>query len=182
MIDSKAVAVFGSSRTRRGSHEWAEAEETGRKLADAGLRVVTGGYGGVMEAASLGASGAGGEVVGVTAPNLFAQRSGANPHVTHEVETASLTDRIGVLTGMAAGAIVLPGSIGTAAELIIAWNINDIGRRNGGARFPTVAVGLVWRELRDLLVSATGATGEDIHLAADTEEALSWLLSQPELG
>jgi predicted Rossmann-fold nucleotide-binding protein len=135
-----------------------------------------------MEAASLGASGAGVEVVGVTAPSLFAQRSGANPHVTHEIETAGLTDRIGALTGIADGAIVLPGSIGTAAELVIAWNLNDIGRRNGGSRFPTVAVGSLWRELRDLLVSATGAHGEDIHLAADTEEAVSWLLSQPELA
>jgi len=134
-----------------------------------------------MEAASLGAKGAGGEVIGVTAPGLFPQRPGANPHVTREIEANTLSERIGLLTAMASGAIVLPGSIGTAAELVIAWNLNHIVRNNGGARLPTVAVGRVWRELHDLLVTAAGANGDDLHLAADSEEAVTWLLSQPEL-
>jgi uncharacterized protein (TIGR00730 family) len=182
LIEPKAVAVFGSSQTRRGSGEWAEAEDVGRRIAGAGLGVVTGGYGGTMEAASLGAARAGGQVIGVTAPDLFAQRSGANPHVTREIEAVTLTERIEILTNLAAGALVLPGSIGTAAELMIVWNINHITRRSGGQRLPTAAVGSVWRELRDLLVTDTGATGEDIHLAHDGDEALTWLLSQPELN
>jgi len=176
------VAVFGSSRTQQGTREWAEAEDTGKRIADAGLKVVTGGYGGVMEAVSFGASGAGGEVIAVTAPTLFAQRTGANPYVTHEIEAVTLTERIGMLTTIADGAIVMPGSIGTAAEMLIAWNLNHIVRGNGGTRFPTVAIGSVWRELSDLLVSAAEANGEDLHLAVDTEEALAWLLTQPELA
>ena len=176
------MAVFGSSQTRPGSKEWAEAEDAGRRIANAGLCVVTGGYGGTMEAVSLGAAGAGGHVVGVTAPSLFARRAGANPHVAREIEAVALTGRIGILTELASGAMVLPGSIGTAAELVIAWNINHIVRGNGGERLPTVAVGKVWRDLHELLVTAGGAAGEDIHLADDSEGALTWLLSQPELN
>lgn len=175
------MAVFGSSRTQEGTQEWAEAEDIGQRLAHAGLKVVTGGYGGVMEAVSLGASGAGSEVIAVTAPTLFAQRPGANPYVTHEIEAITLTERIGVLTTIADGAIVMPGSIGTAAEMLIAWNLNHIMRGNGGTRFPTVAIGTVWREISDLLVNDAGANGEDIHLAVNSDEALSWLLSQPEM-
>jgi uncharacterized protein (TIGR00730 family) len=182
LIEPKAVAVFGSSQTRPGSREWAEAEDAGRRIAGAGMGVVTGGYGGTMEAASLGAARAGGEVIGVTAPALFAQRTGANSHVTREIEAVTLTERIHILTDLAAGAIALPGSIGTAAELVIVWNLNHIARRNGRERLPTVAVGSVWSELRDLLVTATCADEEDIHLAADCDDALIWLLSQPELS
>jgi uncharacterized protein (TIGR00725 family) len=182
LIEPKAVAVFGSSQTRPGSREWAEAEDAGRRIAGAGLAVVTGGYGGTMEAVSLGASRVGGEVIGVTAPNLFAHRTGANRHVTREIEAVTLTERIQILTDLAAGALVLPGSIGTAAELVIVWNLNHIARTNGTERLPTVAVGRVWSGLRDLLVTGSGADGEDIHLAAGCEEALIWLLSQPELS
>ena len=41
------------------------ARELGRLLAESGYVVLTGGLGGVMEAASRGASEAGGEVIGV---------------------------------------------------------------------------------------------------------------------
>jgi hypothetical protein len=66
--------------------------------------------------------------------------------------------------------------------LLIAWNINHIGRMNGGRRLPTVAVGGVWSQLRDLLITATGANREDLYQAADIDEALTWLQSQPELN
>lgn len=180
-MTAKAVAVFGSSATKPDSREWADAVTAGSKIAEAGLRVVTGGYGGVMEAASAGAASAGGHVIGVTVPSQFRQRSGANPYVTEELEAKNLTDRIGILTEVACAAIVLPGSIGTAAEMLVAWNINHIARNHGIRRFPTAAVGSTWASLRSLLVENTGASSEDIYLADDIEAALGWLLGQPEI-
>ena len=59
MRDDGAVAVFGSSQTEPGSTEWDEAFRAGTLLADAGFAVITGGYGGSMEAVSSGAAGAG---------------------------------------------------------------------------------------------------------------------------
>jgi uncharacterized protein (TIGR00725 family) len=175
------VAIFGSSQTTPGSREWAQAEKAGRRCAEAGLIVVTGGYGGTMEAASKGAASAGGEVIGVTAPDLFTGRSGANPFVTREMPAKTLTERIGVLTDLADGAMVLPGSIGTAAELVIAWNLNHITRRNGGGRFPTVTVGAEWREFWTLMTGRLDAVGEDVHTADDVDQAVEWLLAQPEI-
>lgn len=182
MNETKAVAVFGSSQTKPGSPDWIDAERVGARCAEAGLTVVTGGYGGVMEAASKGANRSGGHVIGVTASELFPGRSGANPYVTEEVEATGLGERIGILTDLASGAIVLPGSIGTAAELAVAWNLNHIGRRGDGTPFPTVAVGEDWREFRDLVAGRLGAFSEDIEIASNADEAVDWLLAQPEVG
>lgn len=159
-----------------------DAERAGERCARAGLIVLTGGYGGTMEAASRGAVQAGGRVVGVTAADLFPDRAGANPHVTHEIAARGITERIGILTDLARGALVLPGSVGTIAELVIAWNINHIARLNRGTRLPTVAVGDDWRDFRNLLTGRMEANGEDIHIADTADEALDWLLAQPELG
>lgn len=142
--------------------------------------MVTGGYGGTMEAASKGAAEAGGRVVGVTAAGLFRSRAGANPYVTHEIAARSITERIEILTDIAGGVLVLPGSIGTIAELVIAWNINHIVRRHGGTRLPTVAVGAEWRQFRDFVTGPLGAD-DDIHVTDHTTDALDWLLDQPEM-
>jgi uncharacterized protein (TIGR00725 family) len=175
------VAIFGSSSSEPASSEWKEAENAGARFASAGLGVITGGYSGTMAAASKGAAEAGAEAIGVTVPGLFVQRTGANPHITREIEARSLTERIGILTDRARGALVLPGSIGTATELLVAWNINHVVRRHGGRRLPTVAVGEEWSELWQLLTGHVGAFGGDIHLAGTTDEAVDWLLEQPEI-
>lgn len=175
------MAIFGSSSSAPASAEWRDAERAGARFAAAGFGVITGGYGGTMAAASKGAAEAGGEAIGVTVPDLFARRSGANPHVTDEIEAQTLTERIGIITDRARGALVLPGSIGTAAELLIAWNINHVVRLHGGRRLPTAAVGTDWSELWQLLTGQLGASGGDIHLARTTEEAVDWLLDQPEI-
>ncbi|MGH3650052.1 MAG: LOG family protein [Acidimicrobiia bacterium] len=173
------MAIFGSSSTERESPEWREAERAGARCAQAGLTVVTGGYGGTMEAASKGAAEAGGEVIGVTAPSLFPGRSGANRFVTKEIPTSELAKRIGILTRLAHGAIVMPGSIGTATELMVSWNLNHIARVGAGSRFPTAAVGDEWRGLSTLLSDRLGAVAEDIHLVETADEAVEWLLDQP---
>lgn len=181
MSGPKVVAIFGSSQIEPRSPGWTDAEMAGSRCAAQGYDVVTGGYGGAMEAASRGAMQAGGRVIGVTAPDLFPNRSGANSHVTHEIKAKSLTERIGILTHLADGAIVLPGSIGTIAELVIAWNLNHIARGNGGVRLPTVAVGEEWDELWNLLIGRLGAYGDDIHVVHSVADAVSWLSAQPEI-
>lgn len=180
-MSPNAVAVFGSSATEPGSTDWADAEKVGRRCVESGLAVVTGGYGGTMEAASRGANLAGGETIGVTVPGLFTSRDGANPYITREIEATSLTDRIGILTDLACGVIVLPGSIGTAAELVISWNLNHVGRNNGGKRLPTVAVGTGWARFWELATGLLGAVGDHVHVTGSATAAVDWLLAQPEI-
>lgn len=181
MSEKRVIAVFGSSATQPQSTEWKEAESVGSRLAEAGCDVVTGGYSGVMEAVSRGAGLAGGRAIGVTVPELFTARPGANSYVTEEQVAGTLAERIGVLIALASGIIVLPGSIGTAAELVVAWNLNHVHRNNGGPRLPTVAVGSGWREMWNLLTGRMGAFTEDIHVVETAAEAVDWLLAQPEI-
>lgn len=177
MTNPRAVAVFGSSRTETGSPEWRAAEAAGARLARSGATVINGGYGGTMEAVSKGAAEAGGEVVGVTAPSLFPGRSGANRYVTQLVEAESLLTRIGSMIARSDGIIALPGSIGTATELLIAWNTNYLATRNNGQPIPTAAVGEGWRLVARALMESAGAE-ENIHLVSSADDAVSWVLGR----
>ena len=181
MKQQPVVAVFGSSTTSRNSVEWREAEEVGALLAGAGAAVLTGGYGGTMEAVSKGAAEAGGHVIGVTVPTLFPGRSGANPHVAETIEATSLTDRLGHIFRAADGAIALAGSIGTATELMLAWNINYVARHNEGSPLPFVAVGSEWREVARTLAAVVGADTTDIHFEETGVLAARWMLTQIEI-
>ena len=171
---SGAVAVFGSSQTLPGSPEWIDAEKVGSSLAGAGLAVITGGYGGTMEAVSKGASEVGGHVIGVTAPSLFPDRTGPNRYVGELIEAQDLLHRIGVMMARAHGTITLPGSIGTVTEMLIAWNLNYLNRLRGSLLLPGVAVG---ERLR--LVVSSIAEGDDEatpHVVDSGAEAVTWLL------
>ncbi len=130
------VAVFGSSTTRPDEPAWAVAEELGERLAAAGFAVMNGGYQGSMEAVSAGARRAGGEVIGVTTA-LFNHRP-ANPHLTHREDTTTLLERLDYLVHVAAGFVVLEGSIGTMAELFLSWNLLAV---DGRPQAPLVCLG-----------------------------------------
>ena len=60
-----AVTVFGSARTPRTDPMYRAARHVGRKLAQEGVAVITGGGPGIMEAANCGAAKAGGKSVGL---------------------------------------------------------------------------------------------------------------------
>ena len=172
------VAVFGSSRTAPGSSEWDDAVLVGERLATVGYSVVTGGYGGTMEAVSQGARSVGGEVIGVTADTLFPGRTGANRHVTTVEDVTSLSSRIGRMMEIASACIAMPGSIGTAAELGVAWHTNHVLRRGGSALMPVAAVGGQGEVFRSALVAGLGAISEDIYWADSADEAVDWVINQ----
>lgn len=123
------------------------AVDLGGRLALRGHTVVNGGYGGLMEAVSVGAAAAGGEVVGVTAPTVFPGRVGANSHITSERPAPDLVSRIGMMLDISDAAIALPGSIGTLTELILTWNVSFVARFSGRPPIPLITVGDTWAEL-----------------------------------
>lgn len=135
------VAVFGSSTTEPGTPAWAVADELGERLARAGYAVMNGGYQGSMEAVSEGARRAGGEVIGVTTA-LFNHRP-PNPHLTHREDTTTLLERLDYLVHVASGFVVLEGSIGTLAELFLAWNLLAV---EGRPQAPLVCLGRPYAE------------------------------------
>jgi uncharacterized protein (TIGR00730 family) len=147
--DPPKIVVFGASRTVAGTAEWSAAHDLGIALAEAGYGVVTGGYGGSMEAVSAGAASAerGVPVIGVTVPDVFQTRTCANPHVTHEIRAGSLLARMESMLADAVAAVALPGSLGTFTEVMVAWNLAYVARFGSVEPRPLVTVGPVWREL-----------------------------------
>ncbi len=135
------VAVFGSSTIREPGAAWSEAEELGRRLAEAGADVVTGGYGGAMEACSRGAHRAGGHVIGVTV-EIFEKRGPVNRWVLERVHTPDLFERLRHILGRADAFIAVSGSVGTIAEVLLTWNLLAAAAR---PRAPLVLLGGGWR-------------------------------------
>lgn len=120
--------MYGSSAIQQDSPSADQAYRLGRLLAESGFIVCNGGYMGVMEACSRGAQDAGGEVIGVTC-RIFTNRT-PNPYLTKEIKSEDLPERITTLMRLADAYVVLDGSIGTLAELFLAWNIVAMGGTN----------------------------------------------------
>jgi len=87
------VTVFGSARVEGESKEYQDARDLGGLLAKRGHTIVSGGYGGVMEAVSRGAREAGGRVLGVTVA-AWAQRLSPNIYLHEERPAATLFERL----------------------------------------------------------------------------------------
>ena len=94
-----------------------DAEEVGRRIAEAGAVLVCGGRTGVMEAASRGASEAGGTVLGVLPTVSFED---ANPYVTHVVATGIGEARNLAVVASGQAVIAVGGEWGTLAEIAFA--------------------------------------------------------------
>ena len=90
------------------------ARTVGRLLAERDCVVVTGGLGGVMEAASEGAREAGGTTLGLL-PG--ADPADANAHVELAVATGLGDARNALIANTAAGFIAVAGSWGTLSEI-----------------------------------------------------------------
>ncbi len=145
-----AVAVFGSSDPRPGDEAYELARRAGELLARSGWAVLSGGYGGVMEAASRGAREAGGEALGVTVA-AFSGRSKPNSWLSSVTQEQDLFTRTRALVDGASGFLVLPGKAGTLAELTFLWALRRA--RLLGDR-PTVLCGQAWPALIQTLTGA----------------------------
>jgi uncharacterized protein (TIGR00725 family) len=110
----KQVSVIGAGDCEQTSEVALLAEEVGRRLAEAGVTVVCGGLGGVMEAASRGAAQAGGEVIGIV-PGVSVEE--ANPHCTHVVASAIGYARNLAVVASGDAVIAIGGEWGTLSEI-----------------------------------------------------------------
>lgn len=166
------VAVFGASSTRPGDPLYNDGIHCGCLLAEAGYAVATGGYAGLMEAVSIGAREAGGRVIGVTVPEVFPDRPGGNVHLTEETRTASLLERIHEMVDVSVASIALPGSLGTATELLVAWNLAFVARFTDTTPKPVIAVGKQWKHLIPLLTADLETDGTLVTLVDTADEAV----------
>ena len=124
---------------------------------------------------SQGARLAGGHVIGVTAPTVFPGRTGANEHVIEERQATSLVARIDRLVEDTDGAIALWGSLGTATELLVAWNIAFVAPFSGGTSKPVVAVGEPWASIVPQLEESLGTDRGIVTVTDNVADAVEYM-------
>jgi len=186
VIEEKVITVFGSSRPRSGDADYREAYELGKALAQKGLAVCSGGYGGVMEAASRGAKDAGGKTYGVTAE--FFRRK-ANEWVDVEVRMKTWEERLFELIRLADGFVACKGGTGTLVELAVVWEMINKSVMNGK---PFTVLGDFWQPILDRVREVEQVSGRPsseeprwreakaklVHSAATPQEAAHYLVEQ----
>jgi len=171
----RMITIFGGSKCGHDTTEYREALALGRKLAEAGFTICTGGYLGVMEAASRGAREAGGRVMGIVMNQFKAE---PNRYLTDKVASDHFYDRLQNLITRSVGFVALRGGMGTVTEISLVWNKLQTGVL---ARRPLVLLGdcwpaviSAWRE--NLVVSEHDVSLLD--LAADADDAASIILEK----
>ncbi len=127
----ESVCVFCGSRFGNVPARRALAEETGRRLAGAGMRTVYGGgHVGLMGVLADAALRAGGEVVGVI-PEFLHQQEVVHTGLTELLVTQSMHERKAKMHARSDAFLALPGGIGTLDEVAeaLSWISLDLHRK-----------------------------------------------------
>jgi uncharacterized protein (TIGR00730 family) len=142
-----AVSIFGSARAKPDDPYYKLAEATAAEIVKAGFAVITGGGGGIMEAANKGATEAGGTSIGLNIELPMEQ-------IPNEYQNLSLNFRYFfcrkvMFLKYAHGFIVFPGGYGTMDEFCEALVLIQTLRQ---ASFPVILMGSeYWQGLIDWL-------------------------------
>ena len=163
------VAVFGSARLPESSPYYADAMSLGRKLAEAGFSVITGGGPGIMEAANRGAFEAGGNSIGCNIELPFEQHE--NKYLTQSINFRYFFVRKTMFVKYSNGFVIFPGGFGTLDELFESLTLVQTHKIN---RFPIVLFGKTyWQGLLDWIKGTQLAAGvispEDMNLLILTD-------------
>jgi uncharacterized protein (TIGR00730 family) len=169
-VPSPAVTIFGSARVSESHRAYREARDVARRLAEAGFAVITGGGGGVMEAANRGAKEAGGVSVGFNIELPHEQDLNQYVDIAHTFRHFYV--RKVMLVKAAEGFILFPGGFGTLDELFEALTLIQTGKV---FHFPVVLFDTeYWRELREWiegdLLRERMISPEDVELLHSTDD------------
>ena len=134
--DMPCVSVFGSARRGLDQRFYEEAEKLGKLLAQNNYGVITGGGGGIMEAANKGAYEAGGKSIGLNIQLPHEQKP-------NQFQTDSLFFRYFFVRKVcflkySRGIVVFPGGFGTMDEFFEAVTLLQTNKVN---QVPLILVG-----------------------------------------
>ena len=184
LIDRPAAALFGSARVPEGSKPYEDARAVGRRFAEAGWAVVTGGGPGVMEGANRGCKEGGGLSVGFNIVLPHEQYSNPYLDISHTFD--HFYARKVCFVRPSEGFVIFPGGFGTLDELYESLTLIQTGKIR---QFPVVLFDSdYWQEmidwfrvelLADGMISA--ADVELLHLTDDPDEAVARVLECYEL-
>ena len=171
----RIVTIFGGSKCNEDSDEYRQAMEIGSRLAEAGFTICTGGYLGVMEAASRGAREKGGRVFGIVM-NQF--KSEPNRYLTDKVASAHFYERLQNLITRSVGFIAIRGGMGTVTEISLVWNKLQTGVLEPR---PLVLLGESWKKVVQAWKDNLVVSDADISLldfASSAEEACQIIITK----
>ena len=178
-IDRPAVSVFGSARIREETDEYQAARSVGRRFAEEGWAVITGGGPGVMEAANRGAKEGGGLSVGFNIE--LPHEQGSNGYLDISYTFKHFYARKVCFVKPAEGFVIFPGGFGTLDELFEALTLIQTGKAQN---FPVVLIDTdYWGEMIDWIKGEMLPDGmispEDLdllHVTDDLDEAVRVVL------
>lgn len=137
------VTFFGSARTSENDPLYKKAEETAALLASEGYAIVSGGGGGIMEAANKGATSAGGFAIGFNIVLPHEQK--LNPYTTEHLAFHYFFTRKVMMTFYAHAFVFFPGGFGTLDEL---FEVITLIQTHKMPRVPIILVGSrYWNDL-----------------------------------
>jgi uncharacterized protein (TIGR00730 family) len=131
-----SVSIFGSARSQPDDPQYKKAEALAALFVKNGFGVITGGGGGIMEAANKGAAEAGGSSVGLNIRLPFEQKP--NDFATIQMEFRYFFIRKVMFIKYAAAYVVMPGGFGTLDELFEVMTLVQTRRIRP---FPIILVG-----------------------------------------
>lgn len=135
------VSIFGSARTPRQDVYYRKARKLAAMLAEKGFTIITGGGGGIMEAANRGAFDVRGNSVGL---NISLPREQiANPYANIQINFRYFFARLVMFMKYSVSFVCFPGGFGTLHEFYNAMTLIQTGKAE---RFPVVLFGRnFWR-------------------------------------
>jgi uncharacterized protein (TIGR00730 family) len=178
-IDRPSVSIFGSARIKPDSREYATARKVGRRFAQHGWAVITGGGPGVMEAANRGAKEGGGLSVGFNIE--LPHEQGSNPYLDISYTFKHFYARKVCFVKPSEGFVIFPGGFGTLDELFEALTLIQTGKAEN---FPVVLMdSQYWGKMLDWiraeLLADDMISPEDLnllHVTDDPEEAVRTII------
>lgn len=138
---NKTITIFGSAIPKVDDEQYKFAYQLGSALAKEGFNICTGGYGGIMEAASKGAFDNAGFVYGVT---VELWEKNPNPYITVEVREQKLFERITKLLELGDAYVILQGGTGTLLEFAAVW---EFANKNLQQPKPVICHSQMWKEI-----------------------------------
>lgn len=136
------VAIFGSRVANKESIDWQNAKYLGRVLSNAGFDIITGAYGGIMEAAFSDCND------NVKKIGVVIEGKTPNKYVTEVYKTKDYFSRLNKLLELADAYIVLPGGTGTFLEFAAVWALKERGVIDNK---PLIAIGDMWSEIFQIM-------------------------------
>lgn len=149
-LDHKIIGVIGGSQCT--DEDYQIAYEVGKLLAKANVVLVSGGKGGIMEAACKGASEHGGCTIGILPSDSINE---ANPYVNFPIASGMGIGRNIIIVRTAQVLIAIDGKYGTLSEIAFARQLNK-----------KVIVVRPWIDLPD--ISIVNSAKEAVELALES--------------